>query len=49
MIKESKYCSDVIKNNLTKNLLRLKRTMMILRTQLNVGFMIMIMLIMILK
>ena len=44
MIKEFKYCSEVIKKNIfTKNL---KKTMTILKTLLNVGFVTVIMLIM---
>ena len=38
MIKESKYCSDVMKNILSKNLWWLKKTMKIFKTLLNVGF-----------
>ena len=49
MIEESNYCSKVIKNILTKNLPRLKKTMKILRTLLNVVSVIMIILIMMLK
>ena len=44
MIKESKYCSEVIKNILTKNLKAIK----ILRTLLNVVYVTMILLIMML-
>ena len=49
MIEESKYCSDVIKNILRKNLGWLKKTIKILRTLLNVGSARMIMLIKMLK
>ena len=49
MIEQSNYCSKVIKNILTKNLPRLKKTMKILRTLLNVVSVIMIILIMMLK
>ena len=49
MIEESKYCSEVIKNILTKNFWSLKKTMKILRILLNVGSVEMIMLIMMLK
>ena len=38
MIEESKYCNDMMKNILTRNLWWLKKTMKILKTLLNVGF-----------
>ena len=49
MIEENKYCSGVMKKNLTKNLQSLKKTMRILRILINVGFVAMIMMIMMLK
>ena len=49
MIKESKYCSKVIKNVLTKNLCSLKKLMKIFRTLVNVASVIIIMLMMMLK
>ena len=49
MIEESKYCSKAMKNILTKNLWWLKKTIKILRTLLNVEFVIMIILIKMLK
>ena len=49
MIEESKYCSDVMKKHFNKELLMTRKTMKILRTLLNVGSVIMIILIMMLK
>ena len=49
MIKESKYCSDVIKEFLTKNFSWLRKIMKILRTLLNARLAIMVMLIVILE
>ena len=50
MIEGSKYCSDVTKKNiLTKNLWWPEKIMKILRTLLNVGFAIMIILMVMLK
>ena len=49
MIEENKYCSGVMKKNLTKNLQSLKKTMRILRILINVAFVAMIMMIMMLK
>ena len=48
MIKESEYCSDVMKKHFNKELVMTKKDK-ILRTQLNVGFVIMIILMMMLK
>ena len=49
MIKESNYCSDMIKKHLNKELVITKEDMKILRTLLNVGCVTMIMLIIMLK
>ena len=49
MIEERKYCSDVMKKSFNKKLLMTKKTMKILKTQLNIRFVAMIMLIMMLK
>ena len=49
MIEESKYCSDVMKKHFNKELLMTRKTMKVLRTLLNVGSVIMIILIMMLK
>ena len=49
MTKESKHCSDVRKKHFSKELLMTKKIMKILRTQLNVGSVVMIILIIMLK
>ena len=49
MIKEKKYCSDVMKKPFSKELVGIRKIMKILRTLLNVGFVIMITLVMMLK
>ena len=49
IITESKYCSEMMKNILTKNFWWLKKTMKILRTLHNIGSVTMIILIMMLK
>ena len=49
MIEESKYCSDVIKKHFNKELVMTKNTIEILRTQLIVGSVIMIIMIMMLR
>ena len=49
IIEESKYCSDVMKKHFNKELLMTCDDLRILRTQLNVGSLLMIMLIMMLK
>ena len=46
MIEESKYCSDVMKKRFNKELVMTKEDKEYLRTQLNLGFVIMIILIM---
>ena len=49
MIKGKKYCSDVMKKHCNKELVGIRKIMKILRTLLNVGFVIMITLVMMLK
>ena len=49
MIRESKYCSNVMKKHFNKELVMTKKDMKILRTSLIVGFVVMIILIMMLK
>ena len=49
MIKESKYCSEVMKKHFNKELVLTKEDNKVLRTLLNIGSMTMIMLIMMLK
>ena len=49
MTEESKYGSDVMKKHFNKEFVRIKKTMKILRTLLNVGSLTMIILIMALK
>ena len=49
MIKESKYCKEVMKKPFKKEFVMTKSTTMILRTQLNAGTVIMIILILMLK
>ena len=49
MIEESKYFSDVIKKQFNKELVMTKKIMNILRTQLNVGSLIMFILMVMLK
>ena len=49
MIEESRYCTDVTKKHFNKELVMTKETIKILRTEINVGFVIMIILIMMLK
>ena len=49
IIEESKYCSDVMQKHFNKELLMTCDDLRILRTQLNVGSLLMIMLIMMLK
>ena len=49
MIKESKYCSEVMKKHFNKELVMTKEDNKVLRTLLNLGSMTMIMLIMMLK
>ena len=49
IVKESKYCSDVTKKHFNKELLMIKKIMRILRTLLNVGPVIIIILILMLK
>ena len=49
IVEESKYCSDVIKNILTRNLWWLKTTMKILRILLNIESVIMIIIMVMLK
>ena len=44
MIEKSNYCSDVMKNYFNKELIMTKKMMEILRTLLNVEFVIMFML-----
>ena len=48
MIKESKYCSDVMRKHFNEELVMTKKRMKILRTLLNVGSVIMIILILML-
>ena len=49
MIKQGKYCSNVIKKHFNKELVMTKKDMEILRTSLIVGFVVMTILIMMLK
>ena len=49
MIKESKYCKEVMKKPFKKEFVMTKSTTMILRTQLNAGTVIMIIMILMLK
>ena len=49
MTEESKYWSDVMKKHFNKEFVRIKKTMKILRTLLNVGSLTMIILITVLK
>ena len=49
MIEESKYCSHLMKKHFNKELVMTKKVMKMLRTRLNVGSGIMIILTMILK
>ena len=49
IIKESKYCSDVVEEHFHKELVMTKNRMKILRAVLNVGFMIIIMLVVMLR
>ena len=49
MIEESEYCSDVVKKHFNKELVMTKEDMKILRTLLNVGSVIIIILTLMLK
>ena len=49
MIKQGKYCSNVMKKHFNKELVMTKKDMEILRASLIVGFVVMIILIMMLK
>ena len=49
MIEESEYCSDVMKKHFNKELVRLIKIMKILRTQISIGSVKIIILIVMLK
>ena len=49
MTEESKYCSEVMKKHFNKELVMTKGTMKILRTLLNAGSVIMVLVILMLK
>ena len=49
MLEESKYCSDVMKKHFDKHLVMTKNMMKILKTLLNDGYVITIMLMVMLK
>ena len=49
MVQESKYYGDVMKKRFNKELLMTKKMLKILRTLLNVGFVVMLMLMVMLK
>ena len=43
-MEESKYCTDIMKNHFNKEILMTKKIMKILKSMLNFGFVMMIML-----